>query len=87
MVVKERGNAGLDTSTHESLLVVSQPIETIKRRQARKIAFEEEIARGMGKISDDTLNERAFHVNHKCSPTWKNGRTIGSNQMSTMNLG
>ena len=59
IVVLGRGNAWLDTGTHESLLEASQFIETIERRQALKIACPEEIAWRMGFIDDAALGELA----------------------------
>ena len=52
-----RGNAWLDTGTHESLLEASQFIQTIEKRQNLKIACIEEIAFEMGYISKEKLLE------------------------------
>jgi glucose-1-phosphate thymidylyltransferase len=59
VVIMGRGNAWLDTGTHESLLEASQFIETIERRQALKIACPEEIAWRMKYIDDSALDRLA----------------------------
>jgi len=54
-----RGNAWLDTGTHESLLAASQFIETIEKRQGLKVACLEEIAFEQGYISKEQLIDLA----------------------------
>ncbi|HWT53494.1 MAG TPA: glucose-1-phosphate thymidylyltransferase RfbA [Rhodocyclaceae bacterium] len=59
VVVMGRGNAWLDTGTHESLLDASQFIATIEKRQALKVSCPEEIAYRMGYIDANRLEQLA----------------------------
>jgi glucose-1-phosphate thymidylyltransferase len=61
-----RGNAWLDTGTHESLLAAAHFIQVVEQRQGLKIACPEEIAFRMGYIDDRQLAQLA-------APLIKNG--------------
>jgi glucose-1-phosphate thymidylyltransferase len=61
-----RGNAWLDTGTHESLLAAANFIQVVEQRQGLKIACPEEIAFRMGYIDDAQLTRLA-------EPLIKNG--------------
>jgi glucose-1-phosphate thymidylyltransferase len=62
VVVMGRGNAWLDTGSHDSLIEASLFIATIERRQGLKIACPEEIAWRMGWIDDGALEELAHRL-------------------------
>lgn len=64
--VMGRGQAWLDTGTHETLLEAAQFIETIERRQGLKIACPEEIAYRQGFID-------AAQIERLAAPLAKNG--------------
>ena len=55
-----RGNAWLDTGTHESLLQAATFIEAIEQRQGLKVACIEEIAYRMGYITAAELEQLAM---------------------------
>jgi len=59
VVVMGRGQAWLDTGTHESLLEAALFIQTLEKRQGLKIACPEEIAYRMGYISGGDLERLA----------------------------
>ncbi|MDQ7990887.1 MAG: glucose-1-phosphate thymidylyltransferase RfbA [Candidatus Dactylopiibacterium sp.] len=54
-----RGDAWLDTGTHDSLLEASQFVQTLEKRQGLKVCCPEEICWRNGWIGDDTLAAHA----------------------------
>jgi glucose-1-phosphate thymidylyltransferase len=57
--VMGRGNAWLDTGTHESLMDASQFIQILEHRQGLKVACPEEIAWRMGFIDSERMSRLA----------------------------
>lgn len=64
--VMGRGNAWLDTGTHDSLLEASMFIQTLEKRQGLKIACPEEVAYRRGYITEEQMERLA-------EPLAKNG--------------
>lgn len=58
----DRGNAWLDTGTHESLLEASKFVEIIEKRQGLKIGCIEEIAYNMGYINKNQFKKLANNL-------------------------
>jgi glucose-1-phosphate thymidylyltransferase len=56
------GYTWLDTGTPDSLLEASNFIQTIEKRQGKKVACIEEIAFNMGYINSDELNKLAINL-------------------------
>ncbi|MFM8556187.1 MAG: glucose-1-phosphate thymidylyltransferase RfbA [Betaproteobacteria bacterium] len=54
-----RGDAWLDTGTHDSLIEAAQFIQTLEKRQGLKVACPEEIAWRQGWINDEALRALA----------------------------
>ena len=61
-----RGDALLDTGTHDSLLEAGQFIQSLEKRQGLKICCPEEIAWRQGWIDDDTLTALAAPLVKSC---------------------
>lgn len=59
VTIMGRGNAWLDTGTHETLIEASNFIQTIEKRQGLKVACPEEIAFRKGFIDADQLRALA----------------------------
>jgi glucose-1-phosphate thymidylyltransferase len=76
VVVMGRGQAWLDTGTHDSLIEASLYVQTIEKRQGLKICCPEEIAFRMGYITADELRALA-------TPLLKNG--YGQYLLSVLN--
>ncbi len=76
VVVMGRGQAWLDTGTHDSLIDASLYVQTIEKRQGLKICCPEEIAFRMGYITGDQLQALA-------APLLKNG--YGQYLLSVLN--
>jgi len=57
-----RGDAWLDTGTHDSLLEAAQFIQTLEKRQGLKVACPEEIAWRQGWIDDARLRALALAI-------------------------
>ena len=76
VVVMGRGQAWLDTGTHDSLVDASLYVQTIEKRQGLKICCPEEIAFRMGYITADQLRALA-------TPLLKNG--YGQYLLSVLN--
>jgi glucose-1-phosphate thymidylyltransferase len=60
--VMGRGNAWLDTGTHESLLQASLFVQTVEQRQGLKISSPEEVAYRMGYIDRAQLRSLAVQL-------------------------
>ena len=57
-----RGDAWLDTGTHESLIEASQFVQTLEKRQGLKLCCPEEIVWRNGWINDEALKGLAAEL-------------------------
>ncbi len=77
--VLSRGNAWLDTGTHESLFAAAEFVRVMEQRQGLKVACVEEIAWRLGYIDDERLRHLAAQVGHNYGKYL--GRLLGEGRL------